>query len=69
MWVSVEELVAAVDVKLPSLSLRGGVGSGCPWAHVAGGALYLGGRGVSSVVVSLGGVIVLLGGAGGVDAS
>ena len=66
---SVDELVAAVDVKLASLSCRGGVASGCPWAHVAGGALYLGGRGASSVVVSLGGVLVLLGGAGGLDAS
>ena len=66
---SVDELVAAVDVKLASLSCPGGVASGCHWGKMAGGALYLAGRGGSSVVVGVGGVLMLLGGADGRDAS
>ena len=69
MKVSADELVAAVDVKLASLSCRGGVASDCPWVTAAGGALYLAGRGASSVAVGVGGVFKLLCGAGGLEAS
>ena len=65
MNVSIDELVAVVDVKLASLVGRVGGAVGCCRCRPAGGALYLGGVVKTSLTVGVGGFrVVVLSGCG-----